>query len=149
MDRISKVFFNPLLHSVVHYGEDDCVPVDQQSVRDFNIDPATGFPMSDITAILRSSQLEARMNLADLQEFKSDFLPADMSDADALKYYQPKFCQLPSELAELQERITKERFEEFKTGKEIEDAKAEKALYESWLKDYQSNKKVEHSKEDN
>lgn len=143
MDRIFENKYNPLMIETVKYGELDSVPIDQQSARDFNIDPTTGFPMDDITAILRSSQLEARMTLADLQEFKADFLPADMSDDDALKYYQPKFCQLPSELAELSERITKERFEEWKRDNQRQQDEEEENLYKEFLEDYKKKKSVE------
>lgn len=120
MDRINKNFcFHDSLLEVVKYGEKDSVPIDQQPAQSFNIDPMTGRPMSDITAILRAKGSEQNNLLSNLEEFKADYLPEGISDADALKYYKPRLCQLPSELAEYSEKVTSERLEEAKKAKEL------------------------------
>lgn len=123
MDRVNYNFRpHPSIVIGVAFGEDDSLPFDQQGVQKFNIDPATGCPLSDITAILRSKDnLDGQRLLASFEQYKSEFLPEDISDEDALKYYQPARCQMPSELAELQERILRERIEEEAKQKEFEN----------------------------
>lgn len=113
MDRISKNTFmhRTLLYSA-KYGEPGSTPIDQQPVASFNVDPCTGRPISDMTAILRAQGLEKSRLLADLDEYKATFLPDDISDDEALKYYQPRLCQLPSELAEYTEQVTHQRMTE-------------------------------------
>ena len=99
MDRLSNYQMEaiasaapPMFMERVNYGELDSVPLDQQSIQDFNFDPKTGMPTYDITALIRSSKLDQRAVLANLEEFKADFLPEDISDEDALKYSYPCFA---------------------------------------------------------
>ena len=81
------------------FGDNDSCPICQNPAQDFNIDAATGRPMEDITSLIRASDdLEARRIVNAMPEFKSDNLPDDMSDADAIKFMKPSLCQLPSEL---------------------------------------------------
>lgn len=142
MDRLIKPnAFHPTLSECVDYGDLDSVPVDQASCQSFNFDPATGLPMSDVTAILRADALQARVKLAELQEFKAEFLPAETTDEDALKYYQPRLAQMPSELAELAEDIAKQRWEDYKKTKEIKDNEDEAKLYKDWLENYLKSQK--------
>lgn len=120
MDRIDKNFrFHPSMISPVKYGEKDSVPIDQQPAQRFNIDPMTGRPMSDITAILRAKGKEQDHLLENLTEFKATYLPDGISDEEALKYYKPRLCQMPSELAEYTEQVTRERLER---DKKLKDA---------------------------
>lgn len=113
MDRISKsTRFHRTMCIPVAFGTLDSVPIDQQAVKGFNIDPMTGRPIYDMTAIIRSQGLEQQRLLADLSEFKAQFLPDDISDADALKYLKPRLCQMPSEMAEYQEMVVKARLQE-------------------------------------
>lgn len=131
MDRISKrTIFHPTMVRCSKFGEKGSTPIDQQPVAKFNIDPLTGRPLSDMTAILRAQGLEQRQLLSSLQEYKSEFLPDDISDDEALKYYQPRLCQLPSELAELSERITDQRIKEQQDKDlfEAEEAERKKQL---------------------
>lgn len=122
MDRINKSFrFHGSLTEVVKYGEKDSVPIDQLPKERFNIDPMTGRPMSDITAILRAKGSEQQNLLANLEEFKADYLPEGISDEDALKYYKPRLCQLPSELAEYSDHVISERLEEAKKKAKLEE----------------------------
>lgn len=124
MDRISKnVVFHSTCIGRVKYGSSDSVPIDQQPSAKFNFDPASGRPISDISAIIRAQGLDKQRLLADLTEFKADFLPADVSDVDALKYAIPRLCQLPSELAEFQEELTRQQLEEDKRKRSDEEVK--------------------------
>lgn len=111
----------PMFMEQVTYGELDSVPLDQQAIQDFNFDPKTGMPCYDITALIRSSKLDQRAVLANLEEFKADFLPEDISDEDALKYSYPYFAQMPSELAEYTEKITRLRIEDELRAKGVKD----------------------------
>lgn len=132
----------PFYFENVKYGEGDSVPVDQQSIQDFNWDERTGMPMYDITALIRSDKLAQRDILARLTEFKTEFLPEDISDEDALKYWQPSLCQMPSELAEYTERVLRARIEEDLRAKGVEDEKELNTLLEKRLEEIKA-KKVE------
>lgn len=123
----------PLYYDVVPYGEGDTIPVDQQSLQVFNWDERTGMPMYDITALIRSDKLAQRDILARLNEFKADFLPEDISDEDALRYFQPSLCQMPSELAEYTERVLRGRIEDELRAKGVEDEKELNTLLEKRL----------------
>lgn len=88
------------------YGDNDSCPICQNPAQDFNIDAATGRPMEDITSLIRASDdLEARRIVNSMPEFKSENLPDDVSDADAIKFMKPSLCQLPSELKRFHESI--------------------------------------------
>ena len=88
------------------FGDNDSCPICQNPAQDFNIDAATGRPMEDITSLIRASDdLEARRIVNAMPEFKSDNLPDDMSDSDAIKFMKPSLCQLPSELKRFHESI--------------------------------------------
>lgn len=144
MDKLIKFnSFHPSLSESVEYGDLDSVPVDQSSSQEFNFDPATGLPMSDITAILRADAMTQRVKLSELQEFASNFLPSDITDEDALKYYQPRLAQMPSELAELSEDIARQRWEAYKKDKELKDNEEEAKLYKEWLDNYLKSQKSE------
>ena len=88
------------------FGDADSCPISQTPAQEFNIDAATGRPMEDITALIRASDdLEARRIANAMPDFKSDSLPDDMSDSDAIKFMKPLLCQLPSELKRFHESI--------------------------------------------
>lgn len=120
MDRILKP--NSLLASCGYpfeYGEGDSVPIDQQSAKTFNIDPMTGRPYYDLTLVMRAQNpLERDKLLAEMQQFKQDFLPSDISDEKALEFYEPRLAQLPSEKADLLEY---HYTNEYKKAKEAND----------------------------
>ena len=114
MDRylFNRHVVHPSIGVNMDFGESDCIPFDQTGVRPFNIDPDTGNPISDISCILRAKGLDQSRLISDFEQYESEFLPEDISDEDALKFYQPRLVQMPSELAELAERIAKERIED-------------------------------------
>lgn len=90
------------------FGDPDSCAICQNPSQDFNVDAATGRPMEDITSLIRASDdLEARRIVNAMPEFKSDSLPDDMSDEDAIKFMKPSLCQLPSELTRFHESIGK------------------------------------------
>lgn len=103
------------------YGEKGTCAIDQTPAKEFNIDPLTGRPISDITSILRSKDADAERIIKGLTEYKAEFLPADISNEEALKFYQPRLCQLPSELAELNEVYTKKQLDEMSEKKRLEE----------------------------
>ena len=121
MDRIS-VKSRLSRTRLVPFGKGDTCAIDQTPAQSFNVDPATGRPMEEITKVMHmqtaAEQQNAFMNLA---VFKGDFLPDDVSAKTALKYMKPRLCQLPSELAEWQECLTSSLLEE----KSVADAKKE------------------------
>lgn len=97
----------------VVYGERDSCPINQAPAMEFNIDPSTGRPMSSITSIIRSQDaVEQQAAFAQLNEFKSAFLPADIDNETAFRYAFPSRCQLPSEIASINEHFVKMRMEE-------------------------------------
>lgn len=148
MDRISKLtHFHRTMIIPVKYGTLDSVPIDQQACKGFNIDPLTGRPVYDMTAIIRSQGLEQQRLLADLSEFKAQFLPDDISDADALKYLKPRLCQLPSEMAEYQEAIVKARLKEKEDAARMEEEEKAAKEYEELLE--VAKKRSSKSDEDN
>lgn len=102
----SKVRENIGFYTKPVFGDIDSCPICQNPAQDFNIDSATGRPMEDITALIRASDdLEARRIVNAMPEFKSDNLPDDMSDSDAIRFMKPSLCQLPSELKRFHESI--------------------------------------------
>lgn len=122
MDRIRKNMVpHPSISTTFKYGDKGTCPIDQQGVQRFNIDPTTGRPILDLTVVLRSQGLEQQKMLAELGEFKATYLPEDISNEDALKYYKPRLCQLPSELAEYNEMLTKQALDEQAKKKSAEE----------------------------
>lgn len=102
----SKKRDNIGFYTIPVFGDSDSCPICQNPAQDFNIDAATGRPMEDITSLIRASDdLEARRIVNAMPEFKSDNLPDDMSDSDAIKFMKPSLCQLPSELKRFHESI--------------------------------------------
>lgn len=142
MDRI---FINSRYHSTptnFAFGKGDTVPIDQTPSASFNIDPSTGHPLSDITAIVRAdNKFEQERMLANLVKYESEFLPPDANIDDVLKYSQPRLAQMPSELAELTEKFTKSRYDEAKAEYERKLKEEELKFYEEQIKAYDSNKK--------
>lgn len=138
----------PMFMERVNYGELDSVPLDQQAIQDFNFDPKTGMPTYDITALIRSSKLDQRAVLANLEEFKADFLPEDISDEDALKYSYPYFAQMPSELAEYAEQITRLRIEDELRAKGVKDDEELHQLLEARLAEIKKQKELDNQKND-
>lgn len=132
----------------VHYGEKGSVAVDQTPAQTFNIDPATGRPMSDIQRLVHM-QNDAAMSQAfsALPQFKSDFLPADIDDVEALRYMCPRLSQLPSELLNYKDCLVKYQLEQQKS-KEIAAAVAarEKADKE-YIDSIKNARKIESKSE--
>lgn len=119
-----------LRHAVLiapKFGEKGSCPIDQTPSQSFNIDPSTGRPMSDITAIVRSQNaLEMQAKFASLPEFKSNYLPEGTSNDDALVYQTPRLAQLPSELAEYRlhfHKLMDEKREKARLEKEQKELK--------------------------
>ena len=94
--------------TAVKFGERGSVPIEQAPAKDFNLNPDTGRPMSDIQRLVRiQNDVAMQAAFSQLQEFKANFLPAEISDADALKFACPRLAQLPSELLSYREGLTK------------------------------------------
>lgn len=102
------------------FGEGDTCPIDQSPAKDFNIDPYTGRPTEEITKAMRAQTAAEQQTLfMNLTQYKGDFLPESVEPREALKFMKPSLCQLPSELAEWQESLTKF---ELDTAKQKQDA---------------------------
>lgn len=144
MDRISR---NTKPHStvseVVSYGTGDSVAIDQQGTQLFNVDPATGRPMSFMDAVIKAQGLDRDRLLRSVDEYKASFLPDDISDEDALRYAQPRLTQLPSELAEYTEQVTKARLQRAKEDQARKEEQRYKELFEERVKSLESEKKHE------
>ena len=90
------------------FGDKGSLPLDQTPSKDFNVDPCTGRPMSDIQRLCKmQSDFEMQAAFSQLTEFKSKFLPEGISDSDALKFSCPRLYQLPSELLAYRENLAK------------------------------------------
>lgn len=131
MDRfVKRDRFVPTIRQGCVYGSSDSVPIDQSPVLVNLIDPSTGRPINDITCLLRAqNKLDQERILNTMTEFPLDFLPSDMSDIDALKYYAPRYAQMPSEMADLREAFTTRQLKE-------REEKEAAALREQMDKDY-------------
>lgn len=114
----------------VKFGDGDSVPINQDPSKEFNIDPSTGRPMQQITALLRAQKASEQMAILDgLEEFKSNYLPDDMSNEDAIRFMMPRYCQLPSQVAEFAanfkaeadiKKLNEMKADEEKKSKELE-----------------------------
>lgn len=104
----NKSYFTYCKDSVINYGEKGSLPIDQSMSKKFNIDPATGRPMNDVQRLVKmQNDFEMQRCFAQLPEYKSNFLPKEMSDEDALMFMCPRNKQLPSELLDYREGLTK------------------------------------------
>lgn len=136
--------------SRVKFGEKGSVPIDQTCSQDFNIDPNTGRPMSDIQRLVKMQDSYAMQSVfAQLNEFKSNYLPAETSDEDALKYLCPRLSQLPSELLSYKDGLTKmalEKQEQLAREKAIKDKqKADQEYMEQFKKELLDSNKPKES----
>lgn len=123
MDRIRFNTFQPHVSMVkpVVYGKGDSVPIDQQSAQVFNIDPATGRPICDLTLIMRANnKFEQEKILANLPEFEKTYLPDDVSDEQAIEFACPRLTQLPSEKVDFQTNLMRQRIEREKAQKQAD-----------------------------
>lgn len=109
----NTAYFDYASQHVIKYGEKGSLPIDQSMSKKFNIDPATGRPMSDVQRLVKmQNDVEMQRCFAQLDDFKSNFLPKDMSDDDALIFMCPRDKQLPSELLSYREGLTKYRLQQ-------------------------------------
>lgn len=134
------------------FGEGDSCPIDQSPAADFNIDPDTGRPMSDITKLVRAqTQFEKDRIYKDLVQHpdeKGIAFDDKESLANSLKFAVPRLTQLPSELADYTESLYQRHFDEMKKKDEDEKARIDNAMeadmYEQaseYLKEKKTSKK--------
>ena len=115
----------------VCYGEHGSLSIDQTPAASANINPRTGFPYSDMQKIMMQTDISERRRLLDnMQSYKDDFLPDNVSAEDAVKYMNGSNMQLPSEFTEEVERFTSQWVENKK--KELKD-KETMAFFDSVL----------------
>lgn len=132
----NKSYLHSCIRSRVKFGEKGSVAIDQTPAQSFNIDPATGRPMSDIQRLVHmQNDLAMSQAFASLNEFKSNFLPADIDESEALRFMCPRLSQLPSELLSYKEGLVKYQLEQQK-AKDLAAAaaareKADKEYFES------------------
>lgn len=69
--------------------------------------------MSDVQRLVKmQNDVEMQRCFAQLDDFKSNFLPKDMTDEQALMFMCPRDKQLPSELLSYREGLTKFRLQQ-------------------------------------
>lgn len=117
-------YLHHIISTKVRYGDKGSCPIDQTPAKDFNVDPHTGRPMSDIQRLVHiQNDLQLASEFAQLQEFKPKYIDKEMSDADALKYAIPRMCQLPSELLDFRVKQAKELLDKQNAKNELERQK--------------------------
>ena len=115
------------------FGDKGSLPLDQTPSKDFNVDPCTGRPMSDIQRLCKmQSDFEMQAAFSQLIEFKSKFLPEGISDSDALKFSCPRLYQLPSELLAYRENLAKYQIAQA----QLAEQKKAKELREKQINDF-------------
>lgn len=117
MDKLTKNHSRRYLRGQIisraKYGDVGSVAIDQTLSKGFNLDPNTGRPDYMMTRLIRQSNNASFESLfASLDEFKSNSLPADISDTDALNFMRPRSCQLPSETIEWSHKVAQKRIED-------------------------------------
>ena len=128
----NKSYFHRAFVSRVKFGEKGSIPMDQSYSKSFNVDPNTGRPMNDVQRLVKEqNDLAMQAAFAQLHEFKSEFLPKEVSDSDALKFMCPRLAQLPSELLSYKEGLTKYQLKQ-------QQIKAEKSAFAQRQKDIES-----------
>lgn len=134
---MDKVFYKVVCCTTPpKFGEADTCPVDQSPAKDFNIDPYTGRPTEEITKVMRANTLaEQQTAFMNLPAFKGDFLPSEVEAKEALRFMKPSLCQLPSELAEWQESVTKYQLSEAEQKRIDEVTAKEREAYEKLKSD--------------
>lgn len=137
MDFRKRINFDYTRHqriTAVNFGEKGSVPIEQAPAKDFNLNPDTGRPMSDIQRLVRvQNDVAMQAAFSQLQEFKANFLPADTSDADALKFVCPRLSQLPSELLAYRDGLTKYQLEQERIKAEREALEAREKADSEYL----------------
>lgn len=148
MDRISRsVSFHGTVVMPVNYGSRLCVPIDQQMAQSFNVDPSTGRPVDDITALVRSQGLEQRRILDNLNPMESSYLAEDVTDEQAISECVGRYCQLPSEYAEYTEQVVRKKIEdELRRQQNLSDEEFNKILEER-VAEYRKKKEDESKTE--
>lgn len=115
------------------FGDKGSLPLDQTPSKDFNVDPCTGRPMSDIQRLCKmQSDFEMQAAFSQLTEFKSKFLPEGISDSDAIKFSCPRLYQLPSELLAYRENLAKYQIAQA----QLAEQKKAKELREKQINDF-------------
>lgn len=116
------------------------LPIDQSFGMVSNINPATGFPFTDIQLVMRAQSLAERNTLMDnLQSTKPDFIDDSITDEAALDSIMPSSAQLASEVADYQDE--KLHGEIVEHNSEVEAAKKNE-LFNEFMKK-QDSKEVE------
>lgn len=109
----NTAYFDYATKHVIKYGQKGSLPIDQSMSKKFNIDPATGRPMSDVQRLVKmQNDVEMQRCFAQLDDYKSNFLPEDMPDEQALMFMCPRDKQLPSELLAYRDGLTKYKLQQ-------------------------------------
>lgn len=127
----------------VRFGDKKSCAIDQTPSKSFNIDPATGRPMSDIQRLCHlQDDLTLQSQFSQLMEFKSNYLPENTSDEDALKYMCPRYAQLPSELFGYRQQVLEKQIAKQNEIKAAELAAKQKqeedALFEKLKEEFKT-----------
>lgn len=115
---------NSFVLNRVPYGKKGSFPIDQTPAKPFNIDPDTGRVMTDIQRLIKMQDAVAQQAFfAQLPEFKSNFLPSDMSDEEAVGFIKSRHLQTKSEILDYKEGLAKRALEKDARKKRDHDAK--------------------------
>lgn len=115
-------FIDVSLYASVEYGTMDSCPIDQSPIEDFNIDPETGRPESDITKILRAQTKFEQEKL--YKELVERPVPVeemtDMQIRHEIMYGRPFLAQSPSELADYAEQMQQKAIDDAEKARQKE-----------------------------
>lgn len=152
MDKRNFVNQSFIRHSIAtrkRYGAKGSFAIDQTPSLPFNIDPDTGRPMSDIQKLVKIQDAVNQQALfSQLKEFKGKYLPADMTDEDALVFIKSRHCQTKSELLDYKTGLAKYQLEQQQKLASVKAKEEEKRLFderqkkidEMWL-DFENSKR--------
>lgn len=122
------------------YGQKGSLPIDQTPAKDFNVNPDTGRPMSDIQKLVKMQDaVEMQAAFANLPELKAQFLPEGTTDEDAIRFTHPKLAQMPSEMAHWKQAIGKYQVQKA----QLAQLRAERAAFDRELAEFRKSKVAE------
>lgn len=118
------------------YGVKGSFPIDQTPSMSFNINPDTGRPMSDVQRLVKiQDQVNQQALFASLKDYKSSYLPSDMSDEDALTFIKSRYCQTRSQILDYKESLAKYQLDKENAAKSAALEKEKQDRYQSMIDD--------------
>lgn len=120
----------------VQYGRKGSFPIDQTPSQPFNIDVSTGRPMTEIERLVKiQNSVNQQAFFASLSEFRSNFLPDDVTDEDALTFIKSRYCQTKGQLLDYKEGLAKYQLDQQAKLDKAAALKKQQEENEKWLAD--------------